>query len=162
MLEMSAYALCLPCRPPEPCSSVSDKGSTLITGCVWSFVVSVPGAGFAGVNGHPVALVSLEIAWCCCSCRRFLCFPPLFPPQRLWSLPSGLTTDQPSSGPPTSLDPWVDNHPAEDLEPGTEPGVGARGQTLKGGHCGQVCVTEEALTVSRFPSVLMNCPPGEG
>ena len=45
--------LLAPHHSPEPGSSSFDKGSSLITGCFWRFVVSVPGAWFAGVEGSP-------------------------------------------------------------------------------------------------------------
>lgn len=86
MRALCAYGVCahvlyVP-RPQEPSSLSSNKGSTLIAGCIWCFVVSVPEARFAGAEGHPVALASLEISSRCCSCWSVLSLPsfPLFPP----------------------------------------------------------------------------------
>ena len=150
-------------RPQEPNSSSSNKGSTLIAGCIWCFVVSVPEARFAGAEGHPVALASLEISSRCCSCWSVLSSPsfPLFPPWGMWSLPGGLATVQlPSPGPTPSLD-------REPSHRGS--GIWNGAQRGRGRDCGRrtpwasVCEGGGPGTASQLLSMLMNCiPSGEG
>lgn len=51
-------------QPPTRAWFLSFRqSSNRITRCFWRFVVPVHGAGFAGAEGHLVALASLEISW---------------------------------------------------------------------------------------------------
>ena len=131
-------------RPQEPGSSSSNKGSTLIAGCIWCFVMSVSGAG----------LLKWRVAPWLWHLWRFprdtaaagMSFPPppslLFPPWEMWSLPGALTMVQlPSPGPALSLD----REPSHrGLKSGMEPRWGGE-QTAEGGPRGRVCVREETL-----------------
>lgn len=152
----------MPC-PQEPGSSSSNNGSTLIDGCIWCFVVSVPGAGLLGWR---VALWLWHL-W------RFprdtaapgMSFPPtsslLFPRWEMWSLLGALTVVQlPSPGPALSLD-REPSHRRSEIWNGAHMGWGT--------DCGRstpwasVCEGGDPGTASQLLSVLMNCvSSGEG
>ena len=102
--------------------------------------MSVPGAGFAGGEGRPVALASLEVPCRSCRCWQVLCFPFSSLLSLVAVAPAWWANPRPAL-PWACPFPGCYRHPTGDLESGTEPGKGEE-QTAEGGPRGQMCGRE--------------------